>query len=190
MKNLLLNIVTLLTTFALTGQDYKLESFDMTVSGTSTLHDWTSDVTKLATEAQVDWEDGKVAGISGLAVSVPVEGIISTKGSVMDGKTWNALKMDQYPTIRFSASEVQVAWESGQYLVTAEGQLAIAGRTRTVMLEAIGKPVANGGLVFSGSCPVNMRDYDIELPTALMGSIKTGEEVRIDFSVKMIRTSR
>lgn len=185
MKNLLLNLLALLIAASLSGQAYEVEDFKMTVSGTSTLHDWTSDITKIDTEAYIDWEDGKVSNISNLLVTVPVEGIESTKGRIMDGKTWDALKKDKYPNITFKVSTADAKWVNGKYLITANGKLTVAGQTKSVTLEAQGKPVADGGLVFSGSYDINMPDYGVEPPTALMGTIKTGERVVIDYSVRM-----
>ncbi|MCR9101219.1 MAG: YceI family protein [bacterium] len=186
MKNLLLNLLALLIAASLSGQAYEVAHFDMTVSGTSTLHDWTSDITKINAEAYIDWENGKVGNIRNLSVTVPVGGIVSTKGRIMDGKTWDALKMDKYPNITFKVGTADVKWVDGKYLITANGKLTVAGQTKTVTLKANGKPVANGGLVFSGSYDINMPDYGVEPPTALMGSIKTGEKVTIDYSVNMV----
>jgi len=186
MKTLLLNLLALFVAATLSGQAYAVEDFEMTVSGTSTLHDWTSDITKIKVSAYVDWQDGQVADIRNLSVAVPVESIISTKGRIMDGKTWDALKKDEYPNITFKMNAGDVNLDNGKYSISADGQLTIAGKSRAVTLEAIGKPVANGGLVFSGSYKINMPDYGMEAPTALMGSIKTGEQVTIDYSVKML----
>ncbi len=186
MKNLLLNLLALLIAASLSGQAYEVAHFEMTVSGTSTLHDWTSDITKINAEAYIDWTDGKVGNIRNLSVTVPVEGIVSTKGRIMDGKTWDALKNDKYPNIIFKVSTADVKWVNGKYLITANGKLTVAGQTKTVTLKANGKPVANGGLVFSGSYDINMPDYGVEPPTVFMGSIKTGEKVTIDYSVNMV----
>ena len=160
MKYLLLNLLALFVAVSLSGQAYEVEDFEMTVSGTSTLHDWTSDITKINAEAYIDWADGKVGNVRNLSVTVPVESIISTKGRIMDGKTWDALKKDKHPNITFKASAADVKWVNG-------------------------RPVANGGLVFSGSYDINMPDYGMEPPTALMGSIKTGEKITIEYSVRM-----
>jgi|UPI000591D3CA polyisoprenoid-binding protein YceI len=186
MKNLLLNLLALLIAASLSGQAYEVAHFEMTVSGTSTLHDWTSDITKINAEAYIDWENGKVGNIRNLSVTIPVGGIVSTKGRIMDGKTWDALKKDKYPNITFKVGTADVKWVDGKYLITANGKLTVAGQTKTVTLKANGKPVANGGLVFSGSYDINMPDYGVEPPTALMGSIKTGEKVTIDYSVNMV----
>jgi polyisoprenoid-binding protein YceI len=185
MKYLLLNLLALFVAVSLSGQAYEVEDFEMTVSGTSTLHDWTSDITKINAEAYIDWADGKVGNVRNLSVTVPVESIISTKGRIMDGKTWDALKKDKHPNITFKASAADVKWVNGSYLITANGKLTVAGQTKNVTLKANGKPVANGGLVFSGSYDINMPDYGMEPPTALMGSIKTGEKVTIEYSVRM-----
>lgn len=48
-----------------------------------------------------------------------------------------------------------------------------------------GKLVVNGGLVFFGSYDINMFDYGMEFFIVLMGFIKIGEKIIIEYSVRM-----
>lgn len=181
-----INILTLaLTLFTLAGgaQEYELRQFEMTVSGTSSLHDWVSDVTQAEATAALHWEEGALAGIDQLQVSIPVKSIQSAKGRIMDGKTWDALMAEQHPNIVFQLERADITKEGGKYWVQATGSLRLAGQARKVSLSAKGVPGANATFTFSGTYPIKMTDFGIEPPTAMMGTLKTGNEVLISYKV-------
>jgi uncharacterized membrane protein len=157
----------------------------MTVSGTSTLHDWVSDVTKVQSDAQVQWNEGRLASIEKLTVRIPAESIVSTKGRIMDNKTYEALKSEEHPNISFQLQTADVQFKDGHYTIQSKGLLTVAGLRKSIRLTTIAQPVAGGGLTFTGAYTLKMTDYDIEPPTALMGSIKTGDEVTIDYSLTL-----
>lgn len=150
----------------------------LAISGTSTLHDWsmpssTATGTLVATE-----EDGKLEEIKSLSVEMPAESIKSGKNG-MDKKAYGALKTDKFKTVKFdlkSASKTGETW-------TLNGTFTIAGVTKTVSLKA--KEVsANGTHGLSGTYSFKLTDYSITPPTALMGTVKTGDAVKMTFDVK------
>ncbi|MEQ8807891.1 MAG: YceI family protein, partial [Imperialibacter sp.] len=69
------------------------------------------------------------------------------------------------------------------FAVEAKGNLTIAGKTNAVTLPVAGKRDANGKYSFEGSYKLNMKDYDMEPPTAMFGQIVTGEEVEISVNL-------
>lgn len=174
------SIVLLLLPAALCAQEYQLSRFDMSISGTSTLHDWTSTVNDVQATAELVWEEEHLTGIETLEVKVRSGSIISGKGTIMDNKTWTALKKDEYPYITFQLRKAMVS-ASAPYTVTAQGNLSIAGATRAIELLAKGVPQPGGEIVFSGRYRLLMTDYGIAPPTALMGSLKTGDLITVDF---------
>jgi hypothetical protein len=185
MRATILTLFTVLLSFGLWGQTYELKSFDMTISGTSTLHDWVSSVTKINSDVQVQWKDGRLATIDKLIIRIPAESIISTKGRIMDNKTYEALKSEEHPNIRFQLKTADVVYKEGNYTIQSTGLLTIAGQSKTIRLTANAQPIAGGGLTFTGAYTLKMTDYGIEPPTALMGSIKTGDEITIDYSLSL-----
>lgn len=181
-------IIAFILNISLSAQsDFKLKDFKVTISGTSTLHDWVSDVTKVKTTAKLDLQNDKLSEIDALEVSIPVKGIISTKGSIMDNKTYNALKSKEHPNIYFtllSASVEQI--NSSTVKVNAQGRLTIAGVSKKISLSATGKQYSSGAIDFKGAKTLNMTHYGVAPPTALMGSIKTGEKITINYRIKLI----
>jgi polyisoprenoid-binding protein YceI len=184
MKKLLLTIVFLTTTLLVGAQEYILgnTSSSCTVEGTSTLHDWELVAEELTGKASITLKDGKIDNIDKLSFEVKVEGLKSHK-SGMDKNTYKALKSDQHPSINFQfARVISITNANGGQLIKTGGKLTIAGITKSVYLDVTAK--TSDGISFEGSTTFNMSDYGMEPPVALMGTIKTGDEVTIKFNVK------
>jgi len=165
---------------------YSVKDVKMKIEGTSTLHDWVSDVTKVKADAKLTIEDQRLKEIQSLSVNIPVESIKSTKGRIMDNKTYNALKSDRHPNITFRLKNASVTPTGmNSVRVNATGALTIAGATRTVELVATGKAGNGNAITFSGSKKLLLSDFNMEQPTALMGTIETGNEVTIRYSLEL-----
>lgn len=189
-KNLILLIaVMLLFGMVLDAQEaYKIKESKMEIVGTSSLHDWVSSVLNLSAEGDFTVNNEQIENIAGLVVNIQVKDIQSTKGSMMDNKTYSALKEESNPIIRFTLTEV-IGSETtyfGQQIST-KGNMEIAGKNRPVQLDVKAKVLPNGELSFEGSTEINMLDYDMEPPKAMLGAIKTGELVTVNFTLTMER---
>lgn len=187
-KNLILiaTALCLFTSPLLSQETYYTKDFKMSVAGTSTLHDWESSVTKVNASATIDMESSKLQAIKSLNVTIPVKSIESPKGRIMDNKTYDALKSDKYPNITFRLSKASISGaETGKPKVSATGRLTIAGTTKTVNLYATGKTDSSGNITFTGSKSLKMTDYNMDPPTALMGTIKTGDEVTVSYQLTL-----
>ncbi len=183
MKKLLLFITILALAGTTMAQDYQLQKAKSTlqVEGTSTLHDWSLDASELTGNAAVTVADNKVSAIDKLNFTVKVEGLKSHK-SGMDKNTYKALKSDQHPTIMYEFSRViSIADVAGGQLIKTGGKLTIAGVTKSIYLDVTAK--TTGGISFNGSTTFKMSDYGVEPPVALMGTVKTGDEITIKFNV-------
>lgn len=162
----------------------------MTVSGTSTLHDWASEVKTVKGFVEFDEnivKKGQIQvgeTISAVNIIVPVKSIISARGATMDNKTYKALKSEEHPEIKFELKESKVISSSdSDFKVDASGKLTVAGVTKDVSFPAAGKFLGDDKLSFSGAYKLNMVEYDMEPPSAMFGQIETGEEVEIKFEL-------
>ncbi|HTA26291.1 MAG TPA: YceI family protein, partial [Bacteroidia bacterium] len=73
--------------------------------------------------------------------------------------------------------------------ISAKGTLTIAGVTKPIdMLIKVSAP-NQGYLTFEGSQTIKMTDYGITPPTALLGTMKTGNEITINFKTVFTITS-
>lgn len=180
--NALLIFFLFLGLSAAVGQTLKVDNkaSNLTIAGTSTLHDWIIDARQLQGTAQVS-ETGDKLKIESLQLQVPVKSLDSGKGA-MDKNTYEALEADKHPQIQFQLTDVlEVTEEADCYQVKARGKLSIAGTSKTVSMQV--KATVKDGVQFSGSLPLKMTDFNIDPPTAVFGTIKTGDEITINFNV-------
>ena len=196
MKGIKISAISLLisvvcqTGFAQSVKYSVSDETNMTVSGTSTLHDWTSEVNEVKGFVEVNENfagDGKITVdeiVDLVNIRVPVKSIISPRGATMDKKTYNALKSEEYPEIIFALRESKVSSVNGEgFTVNATGDLTIAGVTKNISFPVQGKLVSADKMTFAGAYKLNMTEYDMEPPTAMFGQIVTGEEVEIKFDL-------
>ena len=166
------------------------EETTITVSGTSTLHDWTSEVKTVngyveVNEKMIDKQKIKKGEeIPLVEIIVPVKAIISPRGATMDKKTYNALKSEEHPEISFKLENCKIGDISGtDFELSATGDLTIAGVTKKVDFPVTGKMISSEKMSFAGAYKLNMVEYEMEPPSAMFGQIETGEEVEIKFEL-------
>jgi len=182
---ILLTFLTLLLVAPLSGQSYRLTKSDISIAGTSNLHDWESAVTKVSWRGTFGFTDGVLSELKDVKVNIPVEGIISTKGRIMDGKTHSALKGEEHPNITFTMTSATITNNGTKSTVAAKGQLTVAGATRTINLQVMLTPLTDGQYQVAGTYPMKMTDFGIDPPTALLGSLTTGDDVTIKFNLTL-----
>lgn len=163
---------------------------EMYVEGGSTVHDWSCPIEELSGSLQADTaqsEDSSLLrGVSKTKVQVPVDGIQCDKDT-MNEKLREALQMNAYPQVYFSLSDAQVSPlpDSGAawFSIDATGELILAGERREIELPVKGKRLDNGHLRLVGSHTLRLSDYDIDRPSAMLGTIKTSKDVTVHFDV-------
>jgi polyisoprenoid-binding protein YceI len=149
------------------------------ISGTSSLHDWDMVSETASGKLTATLEGNKIAEINSLVVEMPAESIKSGKGG-MDKNAYKALKTNQFKTIKF---DLKSATKNTDGTWNFIGTFTIAGTSKSVILKI--KETSIGGLsVFEGGYSFKLTDYKISPPTALMGTVKTGDEVKISFTLK------
>ena len=172
-------LLLLITGLAFGQKPYTLKSHKMSVDGTSSLHDWTSDVTKVDWSGKLTVEGNSVKAISDVNLKIAVADIKSEKGGMMDDKTYEAFKSEQNPNITFKLTSATVTGPT----IKANGSLTMAGVTKPIVMTVTSKVLADGSVHFSGSQVINMKDYKMVPPKAVMGTIKVGEKVTVLFEL-------
>lgn len=163
---------------------HTLKSFKMSIAGTSSLHKWESSVGIATVKSDIVINEAGLEAINNLYLEVDGKSIKSTKGSVMDKKTWEALKTDQHPKITYQLSKIEsITPAGGDYDIKALGNLTIAGVKQAISMTVKGKILSNGSLSIKGSKALKMTDFKIDPPTALMGTLKTGNDITISFDI-------
>lgn len=176
-KHISLFAFCLLFTIAAHAQkSYSLKSHKLTIDGTSSMHDWTSEAKKLTWSGSILTEGSSVKEIKDVEVKIQVTSIKSTKGKTMDNKTYEAFKSEKNPTITFKLNSMDASLQ-------AKGSLTMAGNTQAIVMNISAKVLTNGDIQITGTQKLNMEDYKMEPPTAVMGTIKVGKEVTVKFDL-------
>lgn len=160
---------------------YYIKSEKITVAGSSNLHDWVSEVTDMEWSGLMKVENRKLTGVSKVYVKIPVTAIKSDKGRIMNNKTYEAFNDKKYPTISYQMSGATVSGD----VIKATGTLSMAGTSKPIEMDVKYKTMTNGDIQLIGSYTINMKDYKMDPPTAVMGTIRVGEEVTVNFDLML-----
>lgn len=154
----------------------------MTIDGTSTLHDWEMKAVDLKGNMNVDLYADSL-DIKNLQLTVPVNALKSGKGP-MDRNAYKALKEDKFPNIKYeliSISKVQAVGKD-QFKATTRGSLTVAGVKRILNIPIQVKVLPNG-IELSGVTTFKMSSFQVEAPSFMMGTVTTGDQITINFSI-------
>lgn len=166
---LLLSSVVLLVS----ALNFKPAESSLKVYGTSSLHDWEIVVEEYNATGQ--WDGSSLKNFKLVAQTASLE----SGNSTMNGKAHDALEAKKHPQISFSAAEMRL---NGNRL-EGQGSLVVAGKTRKFSLK-VPAQVEGKNLRLQGKVPLRMTDFDIQPPTAMFGTLKTGDAVEVGFDLQ------
>jgi polyisoprenoid-binding protein YceI len=191
-KNVLVLMITCLAGFTniLHAQTiYKItdsKDIDMKLSGTSTLHNWTMDAKTFSGEAQFGFKPGnptQLSSITDLNFSLVVNNLKSGEKG-LDKNAYKALKTGQYKDIDYKLKSAIVAPEKdGKYSVKTIGELTIAGVTKSVSMDVYCVVNKDETIICNGSEKLNMTDYHVKPPSFMLGAMKTGDAITLNFTL-------
>ncbi|MCC9165837.1 YceI family protein [Pontibacter harenae] len=168
----------LVSSFTLNAQAlYRLSGkTELKVKGTSTLHDWEMTSTTATGKAELTLDGQTVKSIKSAEVSMKAETLKSGKEQ-MDNIAYKSLKTENNPTISFKYASFK-SLSNNNLLVT--GLLTIAGTTKQVTFK-VQPQVEDGVLQLKGETAIKFTDFNLSPPTAMFGTIKTGNELTLLF---------
>lgn len=167
---------------------FQAEPSDMTISGTSTLHDWTCDVPQINGQLQASIAESgtMLANLTKTQVRIPVDAIECNKDR-MNRNLREAMSSNKYPNILFlleAADVTPLPDSAGTWMnVDATGELMISGTRKQITLPVKAQRLDDGTFRFVGSTTFDMSSYGVDPPTVMFGTIKTGNEITINFDV-------
>jgi len=183
-KSFLLLAVMIILTSAGTAvkNTYTLaKGYAVGIHGTSNLHDWDENVITVTGSGDVDWNGDANFDLNAMNITMVVNSIKSTEGSMMDKNTYKALKADDHPDITFVLAAPVKAIPVGAHTIAAKVNLTIAGVTKAIDVSVTSTAQAHGNISFEGSKTINMTDYGVKPPVALLGTMRTGDAITIKF---------
>lgn len=184
MKILTFLAVLAISSTSVLGQVFSVSpnQSSISITGTSTLHDWEVSAKRFSGSARFEVGGGQLISVSELELRVEVKSIESGKGG-MDKKIYEALSEKNHKEIVFIAQQVG---EIKDGLISATGNLTIAGVTKSVDLNAAYEVLPDGSFIITGAYPMEMTSFNIEPPTAMLGTIKSGNSIEVKFATRFV----
>lgn len=183
MKRLLV-LTTMLLAAGLAHAQTTLEHVRLSVEGTSTLHDWTVHSEDVTVRVYPNTTTSEMM-LDSVFVRLPATSLESGKGA-MDDLMHEALRAERHATISFIARDLTLD-PTRASKIQHVGVLTLAGRrgAQTVVYD-----VQRQGSVLrvQGSASVRMTRFGVEPPSAVFGTIRTGDDVTVRFEVDVPTT--
>jgi hypothetical protein len=174
-----------LNVFTVSAQESQIVTSEskLTVEGTSIIHDWTIEAKGMSGKSNYTVDSGLLKEITSLDFSVDVA-LLESGRSGMDSNIVDALKGKVNTTITFKLTKVVKITKTAEnmFSVETQGVLTIKGRTKLIN-QNFDIELTGNKLTFSGKQKIDMTHYGVEPPKALLGTIKTGKNVTVDFKV-------
>ena len=150
----------------LASTTFRLQNLNVAVDGTSTLHDWT--IKSAKGQCEVNFE--------------------LASDNMMDNNTYKALKTKEHKNISYVLTSGSVSQVNGTtFQIRTKGKLTIAGTAKEtdIVANAVYN-AADKSYTISGNKKIKMSQWGVKPPTVMMGTIKTGDEITISFSAKVV----
>jgi len=157
---------------------------ELKVQGGSTIHDWEMVSAQSNGKAELILAGTTVKHVKSANVTMKTESLKSGKNK-MDNIAYDALNTKNYPEILFTLTNFKsLGGKKGQ----ATGNLTIAGTTRPVTFNV--ETTVKGSSVFlTGETNIKFSDFKISPPTAMLGTVKTSNELKLLFKVNFMQVA-
>lgn len=164
---------------------------EVSVEGTSSMHDWQCKTNKLNAYVDVDpaytKDLTKVARpIAAVRVNIVVKSL-SCGNSQMDRNLYGTLKADQNELIRYTLSGYELLNGSVSptaFAASTKGSLSVAGETKPIEMRIGAERQSDGKAIARGEQTLRLTDFGIQPPSFMFGALKVGNEVKVKFTLK------
>jgi hypothetical protein len=162
------------------------EDSHLWLEGDSNVRRWSCEAGELVPELSLERPapTAPPSRVERAVVRVPVAGIECGIGR-MNENLRTALRAGEHPEIRFEVTQAHFvsAGTRGRLQLSATGMLTVAGVTRNLALEVAGSDTGDGALRIRGQVAIRMTEFGIAPPTAMLGLIRTKDDVTIRFDL-------
>ena len=162
------------------------KDINMQLSGTSTLHNWVMNSHIVKGNAQFGFNpenDKQLTSLDSLTFSLIVLNLKSDKKK-LDKNAYKALKTDKYKNILYTLTSAIVSPEKeGKFEIKTVGNLSIAGITNEVTMDVFCVVNKDETITCHGSDKLKMTDYQVKPPTFMLGAMKTGDAISLDYTM-------
>lgn len=175
----------------------------VSISGTSTIHDWTMDgqiiggFMEFPEGIEFDQSKSALTGATGDTINARVEATIPIRSITsghdgMDEVMQQAMNEKAHPKIQYHLTEMKLKTPHAAatpFEFDTKGELVINGATNVIAMPVTIEGVDKAKLKVVGKIPLKMRDYKIKppAPDIGLGLIKTGDGVTISIEWLLAR---
>jgi polyisoprenoid-binding protein YceI len=162
---------------------------EISIQGTSTMHDFHCKSTKIT--AYVDVDPGYTKDLTKVAkpivsvkVTIPVKSLSCGNGQ-MDKNMYSTLKADENPIIKYTLSGYDILNGSATgFAADTKGTLTISGTEKVVAMKINASRLDEGKATAEGEESILMTDFGIKPPAFMFGRLKVGNEIKVKFNLK------
>jgi polyisoprenoid-binding protein YceI len=165
-----------------------LPGTELSISGTSNVHDFHCKTNKI--NAYIDVDPGYTKDLTKVArpiVSVKVNIAVkslSCGNRKMDENMYATLKADQNQLIRYTLSGYDILNGSATaFAAKTNGTLTILGKDKTVAMKVDATRLTEGKATAEGEETLLMSDFGIKPPSFMFGTMRVGNEVKVKFNL-------
>ena len=164
---------------------------ELTIEGTSSLHDFHCKTNKI--NAYVDVDPGytkdltKVARpIAAVKVNIVVKTLTCGNGQ-MDRNMYSTLKADENQLIKYTLSGYDIldgTASPSAFTANTTGTLVVAGQEKPIAMKINAERLSDGKAVAQGEQKLRMSDFGISPPSFMFGRLKVGDQIKVKFNLK------
>jgi polyisoprenoid-binding protein YceI len=169
----------------------------VTLDGSSNVHDWSCSTAAFQADVEVDSTylilpaTDVQKPITKVSVTIPVTTLKCGHGK-MDSNMYKALRATDFPNITYALGTYEVdreATTADKLFVKTTGQLTVSGKTIDVQIPITAIRSANGEVTGEGTVRLRMTDFGIKPPVALLGTLRTKNEIGISFKILLDKST-
>ncbi|OFW21046.1 MAG: hypothetical protein A3H97_04765 [Acidobacteria bacterium RIFCSPLOWO2_02_FULL_65_29] len=152
---------------------------EFTVTGTSTIRGWTCSVSGVAAVTPGAGSSvpapGFATGVQAVTMTVPVKAF-KCPNDEMTQHLFEAMKADKFSEIVYRLEKYEVSARQTQ----TTGTLTMTGVTQPISLP-ITLTASAQGVQIEGNTRLDMTKFGVEPPVVMLGLLKVGPQIRIEF---------
>jgi polyisoprenoid-binding protein YceI len=162
---------------------------EITIQGTSTLHEFHCKTDKIVAYVDVDPSYTKdLTKVARPLLSVRVNVVAKTLtcgNGTMDNNMYKTLKADEFQMIKYTMSGYDLLdATSSSFSANTKGTLQIAGQEKAVDIKINASRLAEGKATAEGEQTIKLTDFGIDPPSFMFGRLKVGNEIKVKFDLK------
>lgn len=158
------------------------------VLGTSNVHDWTMTAKDIESSGLFKFNNSnELIDVTSLKFVVVAKSLKSEKAS-MDGRTYKTINADEFPKITYQLTSATVTMvQANKYSIQTSGTLTIAGKTQKIAMKVMALVNADHSISCHGTEKLLLTDYGIKPPSFMLGAMKVGNDLVIEFDLTYIK---